>query len=71
MKAVERLFLQKDSLKKCIIAVREKVKDFTCKVCVKSFSQKAHREGHIRAVNEKIKNLKCEECGKCFSFKHY
>eukprot|EP00189_Rhodosorus_marinus_P007515 CAMPEP_0184752040 /NCGR_PEP_ID=MMETSP0315-20130426/43372_1 /TAXON_ID=101924 /ORGANISM="Rhodosorus marinus, Strain UTEX LB 2760" /LENGTH=468 /DNA_ID=CAMNT_0027231353 /DNA_START=1323 /DNA_END=2730 /DNA_ORIENTATION=+ len=55
-------FVRIYEMKRHIMSVHLKVRNFVCKQCDKAFTQKAHLTNHIYAVHDDIRNIPCSLC---------
>ena len=53
------------------VAVHEREKHFTCKICDASFARKGHLKGHIASAHEGKKPFKCTVCDARLSCKEH
>jgi len=63
-------------MKRHVMSVHLKVRNFVCKQCDKAFTQKAHLTNHIYAVHDDIRNIPCSLCDlkfrtKCNAQRHF
>ena len=49
----------------------EKINQFKCEFCEKSFERSHHLKQHIKGVHEGVKDHKCEICGSRFGSSSY
>jgi KRAB domain-containing zinc finger protein len=49
--------------------VHNKLRDFKCTLCSKTFAHKFNLHTHVRSVHEKLKPFRCDQCDNVFSLK--
>ncbi|KAJ8906147.1 hypothetical protein NDN08_002642 [Rhodosorus marinus] len=69
-------FVRIYEMKRHVMSVHLKVRNFVCKQCDKAFTQKAHLTNHIYAVHDDIRNIPCSLCDlkfrtKCNAQRHF
>lgn len=57
----------RERLRKHIVAIHFKVKQYGCHLCSSKFKSPACLKRHVNSVHLKLKPFKCEICGKCFA----
>ena len=49
--------------------MHQKVRDFQCELCHKSFAESGNYKRHVQSVHEKLRPFECDQCHKNFSTK--
>ncbi len=69
LQAHDQLFVNKQKMVTHVGAVHNKLKPFSCKLCLKSFASEWKRTRHVNMVHQKLKSFSCTLCNKSFASK--